>query len=191
MSKFNVKSKNVRIRIKKNQIPKFLRALPKGFDVTIYPVDKKNKKQYYDENIRNITFAVTDRFPDPKFRRHGEDIDEFLANIHKIDPRIKLLNDKVKPNEQNNLLTEPWIKIETLLDKPGMHDANMEKYTSKAKDVREIPVRASEINKLHKHYDKIKSEFIKTHFKREDVKDTEERDPNTGEKLYLVRQGEI
>lgn len=191
MGKYNVQSKNVKIRIKKNQIPKFLAALPKGFDVTIYPVDKKNKKQYYADDIRNVTFSVTDRFPDPKFRHYGEDIDKFLSNIHKIDPRIKLLNDKVKPNDEQKLMTEPWIKIETLLDKPGMHNSDMEKYTSKAKDVREVQIRASEINKLHKHYDKMKSEFIKTHFKKEDVKDTEERDPNTGEKLYTVRQGEI
>jgi hypothetical protein len=187
-----VDSKHVRIRIKKKQIPKFLASLPKGFDVTVYPVIKQNKRQYYDEDIRNMTFNVTRRNPDPTCRKSMEDIDNFLATIHNIDPRIKLLSDKITTKDQPNLMTEPYIKIETLLDAPGVKDdPELDKYVSKAEDVRDVKIRESQIAKLHKQYDEMKKEYVRTKFSKDDVTDTGERDDETNERIYTVRQGEI
>lgn len=187
-----VDSKHVRIRIKKKLIPKFLSALPKGFDVTIYPVIKQNKRQYYDEDIRNVTFNVTRRNPDPTCRKSKEDIDNFLSLLNKIDPRIKLLSDKVTTKDQPNLMTEPWIKVETMLDAPGVKDdPEMQKYIKNAQNVREIKIKESNIAALHKQYERMKKEYVKTKFSKDDVTDTGERDLETNERIYTVRQGEI
>jgi len=192
MTRYNVDTKHVRLRLHKKLIPKFLSQVPKGFDVTIYPVDKKQKKQYYDQNIRNVTFNVTERFSDPKFRKYKNDIDEFLAGLNKIDPRIKLLNDKVTTNDQTNLMKKPYIAIETLIDKPGMmDDPIMDKYASKAKNIRDIDIKASNLAAIHKQYEDMKKDYIRTKFSKDDVKDTGRIDEATGEKIYSVRQGEI
>ena len=187
-----VDSKHVRIRIKKKQIPKFLSALPRGFDVTIYPVAKQNKRQYYDEDIRNVTFNVTRRNPDPTCRKSMGDIDNFLSMLSKIDPRIKLLSDKVTTKDQPNLMTEPWIKVETMLDAPGVKDdPELDSYISKAQNVRDVKIKESQIAHLHKQYESMKSEYIRTKFSKDDVTDTGERDLETNERIYTVRQGEI
>lgn len=189
---YNTEHKHVRIRVHKKLLPKFIKSIPRGFDVTIYPVVKEDKKQYYDENIRNITFNVTKRNPDPRCRKIGQDIDNFLASLSDIDPRIKLLSDKVTTKDQPNLMEKPWIKLETLLDQPGLaEDPEMDKYVSKAENVRDVKIKESQLKSLHMKYDRLKSEYIRTAFKREDLKEDEERDLETNERIYTVRQGEI
>lgn len=188
----NCESKHVRIRVHKKLMPKFLAAIPKGFDVTIYPVHKPDPRNFYDENIRNMTINVTERFPDPRFRHTKEDIDTFLASLNKIDPRIKLISDRVTTKDQPQLMTEPWIKIETLLDKPGLaEDSEMDKLVSRAENIHEIKIKESQLKQLNDYYQKSKKEFIRTRFKSENLKQLEERDEETGEKQYLVRMGEI
>lgn len=189
---YNTEFKHVRIRVHKKLLPKFVSAIPRGFDVTIYPVMHQDKRQYYDENVRNITFNVTRRNPDPTQRKTKEDIDNFLANLNKIDPRIKLLSDKVTTKDQPNLMEKPWIKIETLLDAPGVKDdPELDRFISKAQDIREVKIRESQLRELNRRYKTMKREYIRTTFKKEDVKKTKERDEETNEKIYTVRQGEI
>jgi hypothetical protein len=181
-----VDSKHVRIRIKKKLIPKLLSRLPKGVDLTIYPVNKE------DEDLRNMTFNVTRRFPNPLERKDKNDIDNFLSILSKIDPRIKLVSDKVTQRDEPNLMVNPWIKIETLLDAPGVkNDPELDKQISKAENVHDVEIRESHIAELHKEYDRMKSEYIRTKFSKEDVIDTGKRDLETNEKIYTVRQGEI
>lgn len=173
-------------------MPKFLASIPKGFDVTIYPVHKPDPREYYDENIRNVTFNVTKRNPDPLCRRTKEDIDTFLSSLSNIDPRIKLLSDKVTVNDQPQLLVKPWIKLETLIDAPGLaEDPEMDKYISKAQNVREAKIKESDLRILQNRYQRLKKQYLRTNFKKEDLKPIEERDEETGEKQYLVRQAEI
>ena len=188
----NIDTKHVRLRLHKKLIPKFIAAMPRGFDVTIYPVAKTQKKQYYDPNIRNVTFNVTRRQPDPTQRKDKNDIDNFLSTLNRIDPRIKLLSDKVTIKDQPNLMEKPWMKIETLLDAPGVKDdPELDKFISKAKDVRDVNIKASDIARLHERYNKMKKEYIRTKFSKDDVEDTGKRDELTNERIYSVRMGEI
>lgn len=189
---YNTEYKNVRIRIHKKLLPKFLKSIPKGFDVTVYPVLKPDPRQYYDDNVRTVGFNVTKRNPVPQFRKTIEDIDNFLANLNRIDPRIKLLSDNATIKDQPNLLEKPWIKIQTLLDQPGLaEDPEMDKYISKAENVREVKIRESHLKFLQKRYESQKKEYIRTNFKKEDLKEEKERDPDTNERIYTVRSGEI
>lgn len=183
----NTEFKHVRIRVHKKLLPKFLNSLPRGFDVTIYPVAK-----YQDESNRDMTFNVTNRFPDPTCRRTKEDIDRFLTTLSNIDPRIKLLSDKITKKDQPDLLERPTIKIETLLEQPNLvDDPDMQNFISKARNVREVEIRQGQIKGLQQRYEQYKEQFIKTKFHRGAFKDTKKRTEETNEKIYKTIQGEI
>lgn len=187
---WNTEYKHVRIRVHKKLLPKFIAAIPKGFDVTIYPVPGHRKE--FDQDVRNMTFNVTDRNPNPAFRKRGEDIDRFLSRLNRIDPRIKLLTENISTNDQPNLIERPYIKLETLIDQPGVaEDPDLDKYLSIAQDIREVKIKQSQVNALEERYEKAKNQYIRTKFKSEDLKDEGERDPETNEKIFLVRQAEI
>jgi hypothetical protein len=186
----NTEFKHAKIRIHRKLLPKFIAAIPKGFDVTIYPVPGHRKE--FDQDIRNITFNVTKRNPDPMFRKTGEDIDRFFSILSRIDPRIKLLSEKITTKDQPNLLERPYIKLETLIDAPGLaEDPEMDRYVSNAENIQDVKIKQSEIDALEAHYEKYKEKYIRTKFKTEDLKDENERDPITNEKIFKVRQAEI
>jgi hypothetical protein len=186
----NTEYKHVKIRVHKKLLPKFIASIPKGFDVTIYPVPGHRKE--FDQDVRNMTFQVTRRNPNPLFRKRGEDIDRFLNNLSIIDPRIKILTEKITTKDQPNLMDRPYMKIETLLDQPGLaEDLEMDKYLSTAENITEVKIKQSEVDALEKYYEKHKGEYIRTKFKKGDLRDDGEKDPETNEKIYKVRQAEI
>ena len=189
----NVSSKHVRIRLHKKLVPKFLASLPKGIGATIYPVPKE-KGKLTDENIRNVTFTATRRNPDKACRKDIEDINNFLSNINNIDSRIKLLSDKVTTKEQPNLMTRPWIKLETNLDSPNLvNDGDMKHFREEAlkqKGIRKVKVTESYLQDMEV-YMEAKKNFIASKFRRGDLEEDPKKDPETGEKVYNIRHGEI
>jgi hypothetical protein len=192
---YNIDSKHVRLRLHKKLIPKFIQALPKGLGVTIYPVPKE-KGKLVDENIRNLTFTATRRNPDPRCRKDMEDINNFLSKLNNIDPRIKLLSDKVTIKDQPNLMKKPWIKLETMLDSPKIvNDPEMQPFLKKAEqekgNIRKVKVTESYLRDMEQIYKKMKKQVIKAEFNRNDLEEDKERDPETGEKVYTLRHGEI
>ncbi len=188
----NVSSKHVKIRIHKNLIPRFLQALPKGVGATIYPVPKE-KGKLVDENVRNVTFTATRRNPDKSCRKDIEDINNFLSGLNNIDSRIKLVSDKVTVKDQPNLMTKPWIKLETNLDSPKVaSDPELEQYRNaalKQKDIRKVKVTEGYLQDMEQYMD-AKKELV-SKFKRGDLEEDKKKDPETGETVYILRHGEI
>ena len=179
--------KHVRIKLPFEQRDAFMSSVPKGLMVRLYAPEQLDPNQWVDPNEVNITVVANANEPDPQFRRHKEDVDQFLATINTIDSRISILSDSVTDHDQPNLIKRHFIRNTVLLDHPGLDDRD--DLRSKAANKQRVEMTESQVSNLEQRYDNEKKEFIRK--KLNDVEETDKEHPITKEKIFTVEQGEI
>ena len=187
ISKEGRKHANVRLKLPYNRRDEFMMNVPKGLLVRLYAPQQTDPGQWVDPDEVNITVVANENEPDPQYRRHQEDVDQYLAQVNTIDSRIKILNDKVSKKDQPDLMEDFFFRNVVVLDHPGLDDRD--DLRSKAANKRRVEVTESQLMNLEQRYDEAKKEFVRK--KLNDAEDTGQVDPRNNEKIFTVEQGEI
>lgn len=186
ISKQGRHTRNVKLFVPFEIRDKLMANPPRGFTLRLY-APPKEPDQFVDENVVNVTIVVNENEPDPQFRRYKDDIDLYLSDIGSIDNRIKILSDKVTEKDQPDLIKNWFIKNEVMLDHPGLDD--MDELRSKAANQRDVEVPESQIMNMESQYERMKKDYVRTKLKH--AEDTGKVDPDTKQKIFRVRYGEI
>lgn len=195
--------KHVRLFLPVEKRDQFMMNVPRGFTVHLYAPQQTDPTQFVDQNEVNITIVVNENEPDPRYRTFRNDIDTYLSSIGDIDNRIRIISDNVTQNDQPNLVQDWFLKNEVLAIHPGFEaeedNSKMEKVKSKMANVKEVKVTESQLKAMDDMYKNVKKSFIKNRLMKagvkssddEEIRDSGQRDPETNEKIYLVKQGEL
>lgn len=187
ISKEGRKHANVRLKLPYNLRDQFMQNVPKGLLVRLYAPQQTDPNMWVDPDEVNITVVANENEPDPLYRKHQEDVDQYLATVNTIDSRIKILNDKVSKHDQPDLMEDFFMRNLVVLDHPGLDDRD--DLRSKAANKRRVEVTESQLMNLEQRYDNAKKEFVRK--KLNDAEDTGKVDPANNEKVFTVEMGEI
>jgi hypothetical protein len=161
---------------------------PKGIDAFFYAPDPDPKRRLPD-NVCYATFYCAKITPHRQEQRYEDDLDELLANLGR-----RLLSDKVTKAQCPNLLEEPTVNMKTLVDSPLLDNDYDTQIRSKMKNVTRIPISQSHlmaINDNLKRYRILSSSPRKQMDPSKDMEEQEQRDPETGEKVYMAKFGDV
>lgn len=179
-------ARHVKLRMTMEERMKF--SPPKGIDAFFYGPDPDPSKRLADD-ICYATFYCAKVTPHREEQRNEDDLDELLANLGR-----KLLSDKVTKAQCPNLLEEPTVNMKTLLDSPLLDNDYDTQIRSRMQNVTRIPISQSHlmaINDRLKRYRILYSSQRKEMDPTKDMEEQEERDPATGEKVYMARFGDV
>lgn len=180
--------KRVRLRLHKSLRPKFMMSVPKGFSVTLHRPNRSNPNQFIPDDHVNVTLQVNELNPDPRWMSYKSDIDQFLSQLNRIHPSIKVIKDNVTDKEVG-VNKPPVFFVDTVLGHPGL-EGSKDKLRSKAKDVIDVEMTESQVRSIESTYEKAKRDFIRTRFNDGFVTSAKE-DKRTHEKKYTVKLGRI
>jgi hypothetical protein len=166
--------KHIRIHLPFEKRDQFMMNVPNGLYVTLYAPIQQDERQWVDPDEVNITVVANAHEPDPQYRKHKEDVDQFLATINTVDDRIRIITEDITEKEQPNLIKDWFVKQEVMLDHPGL-DGELDHLRSKAANIHDIELTESQKDSL----------------KAKNAKETAKRDPITNEKIYAAQQGEM
>ena len=177
--------RNVKVRMTMEERIKF--KCPRGVDAFFYGPDPDPKRRLPDD-VCYATFYCAKVTPHREEQRYEDDLDELLANLGR-----KLLSDKVTKAQCPNLLEAPTVNMRTLVDSPLLDNDYDTQIRSRMKNVTKIPIPQSHllaINARLKRYGILYSSPRKELLPK-DMEEQEQRDPGTGEKIYMARFGDV
>jgi hypothetical protein len=160
---------------------------PKGINVFFYGPSKDPSKRL-PPGVCYATFYTAPITPHREEQRYEDDLDELLANLGR-----RLISDKVTRKECPELLEEPKVNMRTLVDSPLLDNDYDTQIRSRMKNVTKIPISQEHLAAINRRLELYKS-FCSSPRKCMDPKDLEEqeqRDPVTGQKVFLARFADI
>jgi hypothetical protein len=160
---------------------------PKGINCFFYGPSKDPSKRLPPDTCY-ATFYCAKITPHRNEQRYDDDLDELLANLGR-----RLLSDKVTKAQCPELLDEPKINMRTLVDSPLLDNDYDTQIRSRMKNVTKIPISQEHLKAIDDHLQRYRVLYSSPR-KKMDMKDIEEqpeRDPLTGQKVFLARFADI